>query len=56
MSARFFFLILLFSLSLAGWVINITKIITSEAFSDEFIVRIIGIFVPPLGTLMGYCF
>jgi hypothetical protein len=54
MSARFFFLTLLFSLSLAGWVINIIKIITSEAFSGEFIVRIIGIFVVPVGAVLGY--
>jgi hypothetical protein len=38
-----------------GWLINIAKLVGGDmVITGEFILRIIGIFVFPLGGLMGY--
>ena len=38
-----------------GWLINIAKLVGGDmVITGEFILRIIGIFVFPLGGIMGY--
>jgi len=39
-----------------GWVMNIVKLIPLDfnALNSQIILRIIGIFMPPLGAVMGY--
>ena len=41
-----------------GWVLNIVHLIGLEAFtmSGENIIRIIGIFLSPIGAIMGWFF
>jgi len=47
--------ILVFLLGLVGWVINVVKIIASinDPLTTEIIVRLVGVFVLPLGAIMG---
>jgi hypothetical protein len=41
--------------SVIGWLINIAKLVGGDmVITGEFILRIIGIFVFPLGGIMGY--
>ncbi len=42
--------------SLYGWVANIVTIFHSDfgVLSGVLILRVVGIFVPPLGVVMGY--
>jgi hypothetical protein len=38
-----------------GWFLNIAKLISGDMIiTGEFILRIIGIFAAPLGSIMGY--
>lgn len=38
-----------------GWVWNIVKLIQADlVFTGLIIVRIIGVFVPPVGAIVGY--
>lgn len=39
-----------------GWVWNIAKITQSgfDVFTGIFIMRVIGVFVPPIGSVLGY--
>lgn len=39
---------------LIGWVLNIVKLIQSKEFTPFVVVRIIGIFVPIIGCIIGY--
>ena len=42
-------------LAIAGWILNIVALTQmSEGFSGMFIVRIIGIFVAPMGSILGF--
>lgn len=48
-------LILLAVLSLIGWVLNIIDLLGMEVIlSGEGALRIAGIFLPPLGAIMGW--
>lgn len=37
-----------------GWIMNIVKLIGATEIGGEELVRIIGIFAAPIGTLMGW--
>lgn len=38
-----------------GWVLNIVKLIgTADVITGMFVARCIGIFVPPLGAVLGW--
>jgi len=37
-----------------GWVANIVKLVSSDIITTLEIVRIIGIFLAPLGAILGY--
>ena len=52
----FWVLVVLFILS--GWIMNISDIISLESieFKGEHILRIIGIFLAPIGAIMGWFF
>lgn len=39
---------------LAGWVMNITKIVQWEESTGMLVARIIGAFIAPLGGLLGW--
>ena len=38
-----------------GWVLNVIAIATSDQiiFTGEMVMRIIGVFIPPIGAIMG---
>ena len=50
------FIIALWVLTLGGWVANIVKLVGMDfgAITGLLIVRAIGIFIAPLGAVMGY--
>ena len=50
------FIIALWVLGLGGWVANIVKLVGMDfgAITGLLIVRAIGIFIAPLGAVMGY--
>lgn len=50
------FLIVILAVSLTGWVMNITKIVETccQVIDGLLVMRIIGIFIAPLGAVMGY--
>lgn len=39
---------------LVGWILNIVKLMQSKEFTPFVVVRIIGIFVPVIGCIIGY--
>lgn len=43
-------------ITILGWVMNLIKIFSMEhiQFTGEVVLRIVGIFVAPLGVIMGY--
>lgn len=42
-------------LGIIGWFINIAKLMGSDmVITGEFILRIVGLFLPPIGAIMGY--
>jgi hypothetical protein len=48
--------LLLFLLCFIGWEMNIFKLVGDDVSIGIRVLRIIGIFVFPLGALMGYLF
>ena len=59
MKSNYIFPIIVLVLSVAGvigWIINFAKLIgiMHADISSEFILRIIGLFVLPFGSIMGY--
>ena len=49
-----FALIALIIASVFGWVMNVIQIVHSSAIDGLVIVRIIGVFMAPLGAVLGY--
>lgn len=47
-SAIFVFLLLV------GWVMNIVELAAMEGFSGMLVLRVAGIFIAPLGAILGY--
>jgi len=49
-------MVIISMVGIVGWVWNIAKLISMEVLplTTIFIVRAIGIFVPPLGAVMGF--
>jgi len=49
-------IILLFFAGLYGWIMNIVSIINSDLIplTTLLVVRVIGIFIPPIGAVLGY--
>lgn len=41
-------------LSFIGWVLNILALVGANAFGVLEVVRVIGIFVAPVGTILGW--
>lgn len=48
------FFLTVFALTAYGWVANIVALAHAEAFTGMVILRAIGIFVAPLGAVLGY--
>lgn len=46
-------IVLIWIAGIVGWAMNIIKLISNAAFDFEGIMRMIGIFVAPLGALFG---
>ena len=44
----------LVALAFAGWIMNITAIIHSSGLTGMVIARIIGVFMFPIGAVLGY--
>lgn len=42
--------------AVAGWVINILEVFGSNfsVITGELVLRVVGIFIPPIGAVMGY--
>lgn len=56
-SLFFVVLILVWSVSVVGWVLNIIKVfgmLPMPEVTTEFVARIVGVFITPLGAVMGY--
>lgn len=49
-----FYIVLLLG-GLVGWVLNIIAIVHADHISGMLVARIIGVFVAPLGAVLGYC-
>ena len=48
-------ILILSILGVIGWIINFAKLLGGPMLiTGEFILRIIGLFVPPIGAIMGY--
>ena len=41
-------------LSIVGWGLNIIKLLGADTLNGEVVVRTIGVFVAPLGAILGY--
>jgi len=50
------FIIMLVIAGIPGWIWNIVKVVSaiSDPITGLFILRVAGIFVPPLGAIVGY--
>lgn len=48
------FILAVCALGLVGWVLNIAKIMHMEVLNGFAIVRAIGVFIAPLGAILGY--
>ena len=44
----------LFVVGAVGWVLNVIAVADSVAFSGMLVLRAIGIFIGPLGAVLGY--
>lgn len=49
-----FFAIVIVSLGMWGWIWNIIKIINHDGGVGMMVVRVIGAFIAPLGSVIGY--
>lgn len=56
--AAIFLWVVMIATAIAGWVINIVKLIgmSIDTITIELILRFIGIFIVPLGSIMGLFF
>ena len=48
------FILALLIAAVYGWVCNIISIIHADAFTGMVIARVAGVFVAPLGAVLGY--
>lgn len=48
-------IVLLFILGIVGYIMNIVKLSQSKAFCGMDALRVIGIFLPPMGSVFGFC-
>ena len=58
LQSLFTLILVLFIIAVAGygWFENVVKLTEiATVFSPMFVVRLIGIFVVPLGAILGYC-
>lgn len=49
-----FFIIALFVLGAVGWVMNIVTIAKADYFTGMIVIRAIGVFIAPLGAVLGW--
>jgi hypothetical protein len=40
--------------TIIGWVANIVKLFSLDTFSGELVIRVFGIFLAPLGAVLGF--
>jgi len=48
------FVLVAFAVFIYGWVCNIISIIDADALTGMVIARVAGVFVAPLGAVLGY--
>jgi len=48
------FSVFLFILCVVGYILNVVKLIGMAGLTGMLVVRVIGIFFPPLGVIAGY--
>jgi hypothetical protein len=48
------FILLLFTATLIGWVANIVALFYLDTFGGEMVLRVVGIFLAPLGAVLGF--
>jgi hypothetical protein len=48
------FMVVLSLLGIGGWVNNIVTLFGLEGISGEMVLRVAGIFIAPLGAVLGY--
>jgi len=44
----------IWALAIVGWVLNIVQLINDTYLLNMFVLKIVGIFVAPLGAVLGY--
>ena len=49
-----FFFVLLWIAAGAGWIMNIVTIAKADYFTGMIVIRAIGVFVAPLGAVLGW--
>lgn len=47
-------LVVCFIASIYGWVVNLVKLSCMDVFDSETAIRIVGAFLYPVGSVMGY--
>jgi hypothetical protein len=47
-------IIFLFLVAVVGWVSNIIALFSLDTFSGEMVIRTAGIFLTPLGSILGF--
>lgn len=48
------FAIMLYIVAVAGYILNIVSLCKSVVFTGMMVARVIGIFFPPLGCVLGF--
>jgi hypothetical protein len=50
----YLFILLFISAIFIGWVSNIISLFNLDTFSGELVIRVVGIFLAPLGAVLGF--
>jgi type III secretory pathway component EscS len=48
------FILLLTLAAVTGWISNIITLFSLDTFSGEMVLRVVGIFLAPLGAVLGF--
>jgi uncharacterized membrane protein len=47
-------LLLLITAAIIGWISNIVALFSLDTFGGEMVLRVVGIFLAPLGAILGF--
>ncbi len=49
-----FIILIIFILAFVGYIMNIYRLVTSKEITGKTLARVVGVFVFPLGAILGY--